>query len=220
MLKLINAGLGRTGTTSLKAALDRLGLGPSFHMFDIVGDEERLKQWEKIVCDGQRPDWAALFDGYRSAVDGPCAVYYQQISKAFPDAKVILTVRDAESWYRSTYDTLYQFALRSMQHPPEPGSQQDRLFRVTSTMVWDGLFGGRFADKDHAIEVYHRHNEDVVRALGKDNVLVYEVKQGWEPLCAFLGTEVPPEEFPRANDAASMRRRIAQAAGAGPLSTG
>ncbi|MFJ5156143.1 sulfotransferase family protein [Streptomyces sp. NPDC088353] len=219
MLKLINAGLGRTGTTSLKVALDRLGLGPSFHMFDIVGDAERLRQWERIVCDGESPDWSAVFDGYRSAVDGPCAVYYRQISEAFPDAKVILTVRDAESWYRSTHDTLYQFALRSMANPPEPGSPQARLFRVTGTMVWDGLFGGRFSDKDHAIDVYHRHNEEVVRTLGADNVLVYDVQQGWEPLCAFLGVDVPQEEFPRTNDTASMRQRIAVAAGAAPAAT-
>ena len=86
MLTLINAGLGRTGTTSLKAALDRLDRGPSFHMFDIVGDGERLRQWEKVVCDGERPDWAALFAGYRAAVDGPCALYYRQLSQAFPDA--------------------------------------------------------------------------------------------------------------------------------------
>jgi hypothetical protein len=214
VLKLINAGLGRTGTTSLKAALDRLGLGPSFHMFDIVGDAGRLRQWERIVCDGERPDWAAAFDGYRSAVDGPCALYYRQISEAFPDAKVLLTVRDADSWYRSTHDTLYQFALRSAANPPEPGSAQARLFRVTSTMVWDGLFGGRFSDKDHAIEVYHRHNEEVVRVMGADNVLVYDVREGWEPLCAFLGVDVPREEFPRTNDTASMRQRIAAAAGA------
>jgi hypothetical protein len=213
VLTLINAGLGRTGTTSLKAALDRLDCGPSFHMFDIVGDAERLRQWEKVVCDGERPDWTALFDGYQAAVDGPCALYYRQLSQAFPDAKVILTVRDADSWYRSTHDTLYQFALRSMANPPEPGSAQARLLRITRAMVWDGLFGGRFADKDHAIDVYHRHNEDVVRTLGADNVLVYDVQQGWEPLCDLLGVEVPREAFPRTNDTASMRQRIARAAG-------
>ncbi|RDD84590.1 sulfotransferase family protein [Streptomyces parvulus] len=216
MLKLINAGLGRTGTTSLKAALDRLGLGPSFHMFDIVGDAGRLQQWERVVCDGADPDWAALFAGYGAAVDGPCAVHYQQIGRAFPDARTILTVRDAESWYRSTHDTLYQFALRSAAHPPQPGSAQARLFRITTTMVWDGLFEGRFADKDHAIDVYHRHNEDVVRTLGAGNVLVYDVSQGWEPLCDFLGADVPAEAFPRTNDTASMRRRVARAAGAAP----
>lgn len=147
-------------------------------------------------------------------MDGPCAVHYQQISEAFPEAKVILTVRDAEGWYRSTYDTLYQFVLRSQENPPAPGSRQARLLDFTNTMVWDGLFDGGFADKDHAIEVYHRHNEDVVRTLGPDNVLVYDVKQGWEPLCAFLGVEVPEEDFPHANDSAAMRRRIAEAAGA------
>ncbi|KOG26255.1 sulfotransferase family protein [Streptomyces wedmorensis] len=220
MLKLINAGLGRTGTTSLKVALDRLGLGTCFHMFDIVGDGERLEQWAKIVCDGEEPDWAALYDGYTSAVDGPCAVYYRQISEAFPEAKVILTVREAEGWYRSTYDTLYQFVLKSAEHPPEPGSRQARLLDLTSTMVWDGVFDGRFEDKDHAIAAYHRHNEEVVRALGADNVLVYDVKQGWEPLCAFLGVDVPQEEFPHANDSAAMRQRIAAAAGAGPVSAG
>ncbi|MFI9808920.1 sulfotransferase family protein [Streptomyces sp. NPDC052301] len=220
MLKLINAGLGRTGTTSLQVALDRLGLGPCFHMFDIVGDERRLEQWEKIVCAGEQPDWAAMFDGYTSAVDGPCAVYYEQISKAFPEARVILTVRDAERWYRSTYDTLYQFALRSKEHPPQPGSRQDRLFRVVNAMVWDGLFEGRFSDQEHAVAAYHRHNEEVVRALGADKVLVYDVKQGWEPLCAFLGVEVPDEPFPHANDSEAMRRRIAEAAGAAPASAG
>lgn len=219
MLTLINAGLGRTGTTSLKAALDRLGHGPSFHMFDIVGDEQRLRRWEKVVCDGEHPDWTALFAGYRAAVDGPCALYYRQLSQAFPDAKVLLTVRDAEGWYRSTHDTLYQFALRSMANPPEPGSAQARLLRITRAMVWDGLFGGRFADKDHAIDVYHRHNEEVVRVMGADNVLVYDVQQGWEPLCGLLGVDVPREAFPRTNDTASMRQRIARAAGA-PAATG
>jgi hypothetical protein len=216
MLRLINAGLGRTGTTSLQVALDRLGLSPCFHMFDIVDDDRRLAQWEKIVCDGQPPDWAAVFDGYTSAVDGPCAIYYQQISEAFPQAKVILTVREAEGWYRSTHDTLFQFALRSRQNPPPPGSRQDRLARIVNTMVWDGLFGGRFTDKDHAIEVYHRRNEEVVRTLGAANVLVFDVKQGWEPLCDFLGLDVPGEPFPHANDVAAMRQRISQAVGAGP----
>lgn len=219
MLQLINAGLGRTGTTSLQVALERLGLGPCFHMFEIVDDEERLLQWERIICDGERSDWAALYDGFTSAVDGPSTVYYREISEALPGTKVILTVRDAEGWYKSTYDTLYQFALRTMEHPPEPGSRQARLFRVVNALVWDGLFGGRFADKAHAIEVYHRHTEDVVRTLGADNVLVYDVRQGWGPLCAFLGVEVPDEEFPRANSSEEMRRRIAQAAAAGPVAT-
>ncbi|WP_141579120.1 sulfotransferase family protein [Actinomadura sp. WMMA1423] len=215
MLKIINTGLGRTGTTSLKVALDRLGFGPGYHMFDIVGDEERLRQWEAIVCDGRAPDWEAVFDGYTSAVDGPSAVYYRQLMEAFPNAKIILTVRDEERWYRSTHDTLYQFALRSAANPPPPGSTQARLYRVTSTMVWDGLFGGRFSDKEHAIEVYRAHNQEVIDNVAPENLLVYDVKQGWDPLCAFLDVAAPKDEFPHANDSESMRKRMAQT-GTGP----
>jgi hypothetical protein len=210
MVKLINAGLGRTGTTSLQVALERFGYGPCYHMFDIVSSEARLAQWEKVVCDAQPPDWQAIFDGYTSAVDGPCAIYYAQIMRAFPDAKVILTVRDAEHWYRSTFNTLYQFALKGADGVLEANSRQSRLHRLTSTMVWNGLFGGRFSDKDHAIEVFHNHNRQVVRTVDPDNLLVYDVTQGWEPLCRFLGVDVPPEDFPHVNDTASMRKVIRQ----------
>jgi hypothetical protein len=215
LLKLINAGLGRTGTTSLQVALDRLGFGPCYHMFDIVSSEERLEQWEKIVCDAQRPDWDAVFDGYTSAVDGPCAIYYRQIMEAFPEAKIVLTVRNAERWYQSTYDTLFQFALKSAENPPEINSTQYRLYRMTSTMIWNGLFGGRFPDKDYAIEVFRDHNQEVIRNVDPDNLLVYDVKQGWEPLCAFLGVDVPPGEFPHVNDGESMRKRLGQLVGGG-----
>jgi hypothetical protein len=205
-LKLINAGLGRTGTTSLKVALDRLGFGPGYHMFDIISSEERLGQWEKIVCDGQRPDWEAVFDGYTSAVDGPCAIYYRPIMAAFPRAKVILTVREAERWYQSTHDTLYQFAL---------SGGQPRLLRVVNTMIWNGLFGGRFADREYATEVFHRHNQEVIDHVDPGNLLVYDVRQGWEPLCAFLGADVPAEDFPHANDSESMRQRLGQLSASG-----
>lgn len=209
MLKLINVGLGRTGTTSLQVALEKLGFGTCFHMFDIVGDEERLAHWEKIVCDGVPADWKALFEGYTSAVDGPCAVYYPQLMETFPDAKLMLTVRDPESWYRSTYDTLYQFALRGARNPAPPGSRPARMGRLTNTLVWDGLFQGRFSDKEFAQDVYRRHNEEAVRRIGADNLLVWDVKQGWEPLCAHLGVEPPEgEEFPHVNDTESMLRVI------------
>lgn len=213
MLRLINTGLGRTGTTSLKLALERLGYGPCSHMFDIVNDSDRLQQWEKVVCDGQRPDWEALFHGFVSAADGPSAVYHKEIIGAFPKAKVILTVRDSEEWYRSTHDTLYQFAVRNRDNPPEPGSMPARIYRFVNTMVWDGLFGGRFADKGHAIRVFRRHNEAVADSVAPDNLLTYDVQQGWEPLCAFLGVPVPTEDFPHANDGGAMRRVIREVGG-------
>ena len=218
-MKLINAGLGRTGTTSLKVALERLGFGPCYHMFDIVSSKERLEQWEKIVCDAQHPDWEAVFDGYTSAVDGPCAIYYRQIMEAFPEARIILTVRDAERWYQSTYDTLYQFALKGEESSPEIHSMQSRLYRMTNTMIWNGLFGGRFSDKEYATEVFRNHNQEVVRNIDPGNLLVYDVKQGWKPLCAFMGVDVPPEDFPHVNDTESMRKLLVQVgSGVGPVS--
>ncbi|WAX76378.1 sulfotransferase family protein [Streptomyces sp. KMM 9044] len=221
MLKLINAGLGRTGTTSLQVALEQLGYGPCYHMFDIVGHEKRLEQWERIICDEHQPDWEAVFDGYTSAVDGPPSFYYRQITEAFPDAKVVLTVRDADGWYESTYNTLYQFVLKNKENPSEEGSRQARVYRMTSVMTWDGLFDGRFSDKDHAIKVYHRRNQEIMDAVPADNLLVYDVKQGWEPLCAFLGTGAPAAEFPHVNTTANMRERMQQmAAGGGPLAPG
>ncbi|KAB2343607.1 sulfotransferase family protein [Actinomadura rudentiformis] len=213
MLKLINTGLGRTGTTSLKGALEQLGYGPCFHMFDIVGDEARIAEWEKVVCEGQDPDWEALFAGYTSAVDGPPAVYYREMMKAFPEAKMVLTVRDAERWYQSTYDTLYQFVLMNEKKAPPPNSLPARIYRVTSTMVWNGLFDGRFSDKEHAIEVYHQHNKEIAQNIDPDRLLIYDVTQGWEPLCAFLGVDVPSEDFPHLNDTESMRRQLARMGG-------
>ncbi|RSM81646.1 sulfotransferase family protein [Kibdelosporangium aridum] len=217
MLKIVNAGLGRTGTTSLQVALDRLGFGPCYHMFDIINSPQRLAQWEKIVVEGQTPDWETVFDGFTSAVDGPPAIYYQEITKALPDVKVVLTIRDAERWYQSTYDTLYQFVLKSRENPPADGNAPPaRLGRIVNTMVWNGLFGGRFEDKAHAIEVFHKRNQEIIDAVPADNLLVYDVKQGWAPLCAFLGVDVPAEEFPHANDTESMQQVIRQvSSGAG-----
>jgi hypothetical protein len=217
LLKLINAGLGRTGTTSLQVALDRLGYGPCYHMFDIFRSEERQKQWEKIVCDGQPPDWEAVFDGYTTIVNGPSSVYYQQMMAAFPGSKILLTIRDPERWYQSTYDTLFQFAVKGREDPPEEGTTRARMLRLTNTLTWDSLFDGRFADKEHAIEVYHNHNQEVMRAIDPDDLLVYDVKQGWQPLCEFLGVDMPSEDFPHVNESKSMRKVLEQSGdGAGP----
>ncbi|WP_407564738.1 sulfotransferase family protein [Streptomyces sp. 184] len=214
-MKLINAGLGRTGTTSLQVALEQLGYGPCYHMFDIVGSEERLAQWESIVVDGKQPDWASVLDGFSSIVDGPPSLHYAQIMKAFPEAKVVLTVRDAEGWYRSTRDTLYQFVVRNRATPPEPGTREARVFRMINALMWDGLLGGRFEDEAYAMNVYRRYNQEVIETVDAERLLVYDVKQGWGPLCGFLGIEVPDREFPHVNTTASMRERV-QNFGDGP----
>lgn len=185
-----------TGTTSLKAALERLGSGPCFHMFDVVDDERRPRQWEEIVCVGRSPDREAVFDGYAAAVDGPCAIYHRRLKEVFPQAKMILTVRDAERWCRGAHETPDQFAPQSRVNPPEPSSRRARLFRITDTMVRDGLFGGRFHELRTTPSRSIGGTTRIIAAFGAD-LLVYDVRQGWEPLCAFPGVEVPKEDCPR-----------------------
>ncbi|MCF6521564.1 sulfotransferase family protein [Streptomyces sp. JJ36] len=211
MLELIGAGFGRTGTLSMKAALERLGHGPAYHMAEILAEPRRLRDWSRVLG-GAEPDWYRIFDGYRSTVDWPGAAYWRELCAAFPQAKVLLTVRDPERWYDSTRRTIHRFSRDPAGFPGEEGA----AFRAAvRTMVWEGTFGGRFEDKAHAIRVFEEHNAAVQREIPADRLLVYRAGDGWEPLCAFLGTDVPDEDFPHLNDAASMQEAVAQATAEG-----
>jgi len=214
-LEVIGAGFGRTGTTSLKAALERLGFGPCYHMSELFEHPEHLALWQAAVR-GEPVDWDALFDGYRSAVDWPAAAFYEELMERYPEAKVILTVRDPERWYESTKSTIY--ALRKTRRTPTfrimaalvPYLRNiRRATGIVDDLAWEGIFGGRFEDREHAISVFDNLNEEAKRRIPADRLLVYEVKEGWGPLCAFLGVEEPREEpFPRLNDTGTFRRRI------------
>jgi hypothetical protein len=136
-----------------------------------------------------------------------------------PDAKVLLSVRDPERWYESTRSTIYKLGKISTGSPfSRLGFALLSLFvfgtfntgqgPMTEEIVWQGTFDGKFEDKHHAIEVFNRHNEEVQRRVPQEQLLVYEAKQGWGPLCEFLGVEEPDKPFPRLNDAAEMRRRV------------
>ncbi|WP_037409295.1 sulfotransferase family protein [Candidatus Solirubrobacter pratensis] len=209
-MKVIGAGLGRTGTMSLKAALERLGAGPCFHMIDLIREQTRVAMWEAAV-EGRAVDWHEVFDGYEATVDWPGCSFYRSLMEAFPDAKVLLTVRDPEAWYESTLRTIHaaQGAARSgeleggTQAPPSPA-----VMRVIAPLIWDGEFEGRFEDRDFAIGVFNRHNEDVRRTVPAERLLVHEISDGWEPLAQLLGVEAPDEAFPRLNDTASFRAMV------------
>lgn len=204
MLQVIGAGFGRTGTASMKAALDRIGFGPTYHMLEIIAEPDRVKAWARVVVDGEHPDWHEIFAGFRSTVDWPGAAYWRELSAAFPEAKVVLTVRDPERWYESAYNTIYQFALRAPGFD-FGGPAVAELRPTVAKMIWDGAFGGRFADKAHAIRVFEEHNAAVQAALPADRLLVYRAGDGWGPLCDFLGADVPAEDFPHVNDSGSIQ---------------
>jgi hypothetical protein len=207
VLEVIGAGFGRTGTLSLKVALERLGFGPCHHMTELIDDQEQIDLWERVVTDGYR-DWDEVYRGYRATVDWPGASYWRELVEHFSAAKVILTVRDPKSWYESARGSIYQaVAIR----PEDPIGRRRRDF--VGRLVWDGDFGGGFEDADHAMTVFAEHNEAVRRTVPAGRLLEFDVRQGWGPLCDFLGVPVPDEPFPRTNDRQEFAARVAERMG-------
>jgi Sulfotransferase domain len=206
-MKVIGAGFGRTGTMSLKGALELLGMGPCFHMIDLVRDPEPLPYWQAAAA-GERVDWREALDGWESSVDWPGCSFWDQMHETWPDLPVLLSVRDPEAWYRSCENSIHaakEMALRgelegNTENPPSP-----EVLGMINNLIWNGTFEGRFADKQWALDVFKRHNDTVIERVPADQLLVYEIGQGWEPLCEFLGVPVPEEPFPHLNDTASFR---------------
>ena len=191
-LSAIGAGFGRTGTMSLKLALEQLGLGPCYHMAEVFKNPAAPDWWYEVAQDPAKADWGKIFEGYNSTVDWPNATYWEELAEAYPDAKVILTERDPNTWFDSTQATI--FADRG---PSGPGG------RLPADGAQGGLRPVRRAHprpRDHAISRSSRlHNARVRAAIPAERLLVYEVADGWEPLCDFLGVQVPGEPMPKVN---------------------
>ena len=204
-LSVIGAGFGRTGTMSLKLALDQLGFGPCFHMAEMFGPNgEALKlRWEEVAFATGARDWEAVFAGYRSTVDWPSTAYWRDLVEAYPSAKVILTVRDADRWFDSASATI--FSGRSSDE--ELAKRTDTWARMVRQIIVERTFGGRTGDREHATAVFRRHNEEVRRTLPPERLLVYEAGQGWEPLCRFLDVAVPETPYPKENTTESFNAR-------------
>ena len=209
-MKLIGAGYGRTGTMSLKAALERLGYGPCFHMIDLIRDPTPLAHWEAAYR-GEPVDWEAAFDGWESTVDWPGCTYWDQLVETWPDAPVLLNIRDKDGWYQSCLQSIHAAAEAGTRGELGGGTQPAPSFevmKVINGIVWDGTFKGRFRDKEFAFETFDRHYEGVRSAIPEDRMLEWDIKEGWEPLCSFLGVDVPDEPFPHLNDTAAFREMV------------
>ena len=205
-LRIVGAGFGRTGTLSLKVALEQLGFRRCHHMYEVVASRYQVEAWH-ARSHGQPVDWDAVFEGFAASCDWPSSAYWEELFRHYPESRVILTVRDENRWYDSVAETIYPAS-----HLPRWITWLVRRARLQQEMVtatiWDGVFGGRFEDREHAIRVYRENIERVKRVVPPERLLVFEARQGWEPLCAFLGVPVPDGPYPHENDAASIKRML------------
>ncbi|GAC1556998.1 MAG: sulfotransferase family protein [Herpetosiphon sp.] len=210
-IRVIGAGFGRTGTASLKLALETLGFGQCYHMSEIFDRPADARVWDDAAI-GNPVDWDALFTGYQATVDWPGCTFYRELMEQYPAAKVILTVRDAEMWHKSAMQTIYKIYKLSHSVMFKPFRYVipaiGRIATMQDHVFWEGTFHGRFPDKAFAMEVFNQHNEEVKRFVPAERLLVYEVREGWEPLCTFLDVPVPAEPFPHVNDTAEFQQRI------------
>ncbi|MFN3231016.1 MAG: sulfotransferase family protein [Alphaproteobacteria bacterium] len=206
-LRLIGAGFGRTGTLSLKGALEQIGFGPCYHMLEVVGNEGAADHWYRAAC-GDAVDWDVVFQGYEATVDWPACNFYRELADQYPDAKVLLSVRDPERWYQSCQDTVFATMKADYSQAPPPMQAQMRMVRK---LIVENTFGGDLDDKANVLTVFDRHVEEVKDTIPADRLLVYEVREGWAPLCQFLGVDVPDGRFPRVNTTMEFQARIAEA---------
>lgn len=212
-MEVIGAGFGRTGTLSLKAALEELGFAPCYHMTELFENPQHAELWER-AAHGENVRWDDLLGDYGATVDWPGCTFYEEIMESYPDAKVLLSVRDPERWYESTRNTIYRISkltqrsrLSSLLRVFTP-KRVKRTSRMVNEVIWEGTFSNNFEDREYAIEVFEHHNESVKQRVPEDKLLVYEVKEGWQPLCDFLGVEVPDTPFPHLNDTNDFQARI------------
>ena len=193
-LQIIGAGFGRTGTTSLMQALNQLGLGPCYHMDEVLRDlDHKVAPW--VAAAEGRPDWDATFAGYNATCDWPSCSYWQPILTHYPNGKVILTTRSAESWYDSFVATISKLVAEPEKQPPHMAAWMDMLDRLLAD-----VFDGRHTDRDHAIAVFNAYEAEVMASVPPDRLLIFHAADGWEPLCRFVGKPVPATPYPRTND--------------------
>ena len=202
-LKLVGAGLGRTGTLSLKQALERLLDRPCYHMLEVFGRPDHVAVWQAAI-DGSLPDWDKLFDGFVAVVDWPAAAFWREIADTNPDAPVLLSTRASpEEWWQSADRTI----LEVFRSEPRPDGQADDHWRKMVTDLLEKRFVHDFLDAEAAKAAYERHNEEVRKAIEPSRLVEWQPGDGWEPICAALGVGVPDEPFPHTNTTGEFRSR-------------
>jgi Sulfotransferase domain len=215
-MKVIGAGLPRTGTLSQKVALEMLGFGPCYHMVNVLADLPLAEEWSNAM-DGDA-DWDVIFGEHQSTVDWPGSFFYRELAAAYPDAKVVLSVRDPEAWEKSMRDTIWDLfnGDTPMTHLSRARELVDPDWRAYTSMMqrmWAaaGMFTPGRLEPGHLATAITRYEERVRRDIPSDRLLVWSVTEGWEPLCEFLEVEAPYTPFPRLNDSKMFIDRVVDA---------
>lgn len=187
-------------------ALEQLDVKPAMHLVDLALQPAALGGWQE-AADGEEVDWGGLLGDWQATVDWPGATFWKQIWEAFPKSKVVLTTRNPQDWYESCLNTIYATSTGAAGGTLQSGpfSMMPGIIKLSHQLVWEGTFDNRFDDESHAIEVFNRHNRQVEEVVPEDELLVYEIKEGWEPLCDFIEVPVPDAPFPHLNDTTSFR---------------
>jgi Sulfotransferase domain len=147
--------------------------------------------------EGEDVDWDVAYKGFDAAVDCPTFGFYKVLMKKYPDAKIVHTTRDPETWYESAKNTIYHFEQNVPTDVPEHVRVASQMVRKN---VWAGDFQGKFADKEAMIRLFNEHEEDVRRSVPADRLLIFETGvDGWEKLCPFLGKDIPDKPWPHIN---------------------
>lgn len=217
-IKIIGAGLPRTGTNTLKESLERLGYTKTYHMKELLVNPKSLHYWLSLK-NTSTTNWDELYDGFQATVDFPGYPWYKEHMKQYPDAKVILTIRPFEDWYASIYSTIWMAGPQTLGQKLKMMSKllfNPRLRAVIKCVKFAKrtIFGvhleGKFADKAFAEKVFNKHIDDVKAYVPAEKLLVYDVRQGWGPLCQFLGKQVPAEPLPHLNKKENFKEMLVE----------
>jgi len=213
-MKLIGAGLPRTGTLSQKVALEMLGLGPCYHMVNVLADLDEAQGWQRAL-DGEGP-WDDVLGDFGSTVDWPGSFFYKELADYYPDAKVLLSIRECDGWVRSMRDTIWgmfygDMLIRDLTEARERVDPKWHTYCDMLRGMWhqSGLINaGEDTTSEDMAAAMERFNQEVQDSIPSDRLLVWSVTDGWEPLCEFLELPVPEDDFPRVNDSKVFAERV------------
>ena len=217
-IKIVGAGFPRTGTNTLKQALEQLGYSKTYHFKEMIANPSDLQYWLTLEETGTT-NWDALYDGFEASVDLPAYPWYLEHMEKYPDAKVILTVRPFDKWYDSLYSTIYQAGPQTL--PQKLAMLSKLLFnpglrkmikcvKFAKRRIFEVELQGKFEDRAFAEKVYNDHIAKVKATVLPEKLLVYDVRDGWPPLCEFLGVPEPKEALPHLNKKENFKTMLAE----------